>query len=512
MLAVIKSGGVSGMEGYLLEVEVDVSAGLPAFDIVGLPDTSVKESKERVRAALRNAGFDFPLRRITVNLAPTNIRKEGSALDLPIAVGILAATGQLANNERLARSAFSGELSLEGGLRPIRGALVMADCLAKSKDIDFFYLPHENATEAAVVGNLPCFGLDDLAALPAILQGETSLQPAHADIDGLFAIPAEADYLDMADVKGQEGAKRALEIAAAGGHNLLLVGPPGSGKTMLARRLPTILPPLTLAEAVEISRIYSIAGLLPPGKPLITRRPFRAPHHGASSAAIIGGGSSPRPGEISLATHGLLFMDEMPEFNRDVLEALRAPLEDRVVTVSRVQARVQYPADFQLVGAMNPCPCGHYGDREKECTCTPYMIKKYLAKISGPLWDRIDLHIQVPRLAYGDLSDQRKGESSAKIRARVEAARQMQAARFQGKPYRTNAGMARRDIPRFCTLDAAGSRMLEEAFQFLHLSARAHDRILKIARTIADLAQSKSIAMEHLAEAISYRSLDREME
>ncbi|MCR4963029.1 MAG: YifB family Mg chelatase-like AAA ATPase [Firmicutes bacterium] len=510
MLALVNSCALMGVDGYPLTVEVDVSPGIARFDIVGLPDAAVKESRERVRAALRNSGFEFPLRRLTVNLAPANIRKEGSVLDLPIAVGILAATGQLSCDESFLRQGvFVGELSLEGAVRPISGALSMAACVAR-QGLSSFFLPAANAKEAAIAQGVQVYGVEELRQLTEQLSGDALCSPVTVDVQALFRQSLnKEEELDMADVKGQEGVKRALTVAAAGGHNVLMIGPPGSGKTMLAKRMPGLLPPLSLEESIEATKLYSVSGLLPKDQPLLTVRPFRAPHHGASAASIIGGGANPRPGEISLASHGILFMDELPEFSRDVLEALRQPLEERRVTVARVNARVNYPADFQLIAAMNPCPCGYYGDGLKECTCTPYARERYMQRLSGPLLDRIDLHISVPRTEYRQLSGKEKSVSSAELRRQVTAAREIQAKRFPGKASPLNASMTRRELEQFCRCDRQASVLLEQAFRMLKMSARAHDRILKVARTIADLDGAEQIGQAHIAEAIQYRSLDR---
>ncbi|MBO7667298.1 MAG: YifB family Mg chelatase-like AAA ATPase, partial [Firmicutes bacterium] len=408
MLAKIHSCALNGLDGYGLTVEVDVGIGLSAFELVGLPDASVRESRERVRAAVKNSGFDFPLRRITVNLAPADIRKEGPSLDLPIAVGILAATQQIDINEYLLESAFVGELSLDGLVRPITGALPIADYLSHNNRIKRLFLPEANAVEAAIVDGIEILPLHDLHQLTRHLAGAYPIDSVHTDVDALFRAEREKSPLDFSEVRGQDAAKRALEVAVAGGHNVLMIGSPGSGKTMLARRLPTIMPELTLEESIECTKIYSVSGNLPAGAGLLTERPFRSPHHGASAVSIIGGGAVPRPGEITLASHGVLFLDELPEFRRDVLEALRQPLEDRVVTVSRASGRADFPADFMLVAAMNPCPCGFWGDDLRDCTCTPLQRRRYLSKLSGPLLDRIDLHIHVPRVEYKAISSTAK--------------------------------------------------------------------------------------------------------
>ena len=510
MLAKILSCALNGLDGYDLTVEVDVGIGLSAFELVGLPDASVRESRERVRAAVKNSGFDFPLRRITVNLAPADIRKEGPSLDLPIAVGILAATQQIEINDYLSSSAFIGELSLDGLVRPVAGALPIADHLSKSGEIKRLFLPEANAAEAAIVDGIEILPLHNLHQLTLHLARKETVEPVRADVRDLFSRQHDNYALDFSDVRGQQPAKRALEVAVAGGHNVLMIGSPGSGKTMLARRLPTIMPELSLDESIECTKIYSISGNLPADTGLLTVRPFRSPHHGASAVSIIGGGALPRPGEITLACHGVLFLDELPEFRRDVLEALRQPLEDRVVTVSRASGRADFPADFMLVAAMNPCPCGYFGDDQRECTCSPLQRRRYLSKLSGPLLDRIDLHINVPRVEYKALSSDAREESSAEIKQRVLTARSVQTERFRGSKTRVNARMTRRELQKYCLLEADASLLLENAFRNLKMSARAHDRVLKVSRTIADLSGSEKIQAVHLAEALQYRSLDRE--
>ena len=506
MLSKINSMGLNGIDGYLVGVETDIGNGLPAFDVVGLPDAAVKESRERVRAAMKNCGLTYPTQRITVNLAPANIKTAGPIYDLPICIGLLASSQQL--NADLSNYAFVGEIALSGELRPIVGALPMAICAAEN-GIKNIILPAQNAAEAAVVKDLNVFGAANLLDIIKHFITEEKLKKTEIDIDKIFSHQTDS-LLDFADVKGQENVKTALEIAAAGGHNCLLIGSPGSGKTMLAQRLPSILPALSLYEALEVTKIHSIAGLLPQNVPLITTRPFRSPHHTISANGLSGGGAMPRPGEISLAHNGVLFLDELPEFKKDALEVLRQPMEDGVVTISRVNATLTYPSSSMVVAAMNPCKCGYFGDSMRKCTCSEQQIRQYLGKISGPLLDRIDLHIEVPAVKYRDLTDGKPVELSAEIRKRVEAARKIQDNRFQGeKNVHCNAQMTPKMVEEFCPLGTEESKLLKDAFQNLGLSARAHNRILKVSRTVADLKGSENIKREHLAQAIFYRSLDR---
>ncbi|MCD6289269.1 MAG: YifB family Mg chelatase-like AAA ATPase [Anaerolineae bacterium] len=510
MLSRVTSCALIGLDGALVEVEVDIASGLPGLTIVGLPDTAVKESSERVRAAIRNSGFQWPTRRITVNLAPADLRKEGPAYDLPIAVGILIATEQVWA-DAVEDALVVGELSLDGSVRHVNGILPMA-ALARQQGMNRMFVPAVDALEAALVGDIKVIPVESLPQLAAHLQGLRRIEPYESQVDPVSDEPPPY-AADMADIKGQEHVKRALEIAAAGGHNVLMTGSPGSGKTLLARSMPSILPRMTTEEALEVTKIYSVAGLLPPDQPLIRHRPFRAPHHTISQAGLVGGGHWPRPGEISLAHRGVLFLDELPEFGQRVLEVLRQPLEDRVVTIARSTGTLSFPANFILVAAMNPCPCGWYGDPEHECTCSLSEIRRYQKRISGPLLDRIDIHVDVPRVPFEKLSDDRRGEPSAVIRERVEAARERQRQRFaassEGADHQTNsrcnADMGPAEIRKYCQVDEAGRRLLGSAMRQLHMSARAYHRILKLARTIADLAGSERIEVTHIAEAIQYR-------
>lgn len=502
MLSIVNSTALNGLEGHLVRVEVDVSNGLPSFDIVGLPDISVKESRERVRSAIRNAGFEFPIKRITVNLAPADTKKEGSLYDLAIAVGILSATEQL-DPVTCGQFAYIGELSLNGGVHGISGALpyVLAAC---DNGVLSVVVPRDNADEAALARKADIFPVASLRQLVALLRGELDLPPYRIDTEKI-RLHGKTVLPDLSAVQGQPTARRALEIAAAGGHNMLMVGSPGSGKTLMAHCLAGILPEMTFEESIETTKLYSLAGLLKPGLPVITARPFRAPHHSASAVSLVGGGKNPRPGEVSLAHNGVLFLDEMPEFGKDCLEALRQPMEDGIINISRVSASVTYPARILLVGACNPCPCGYYGDPLRQCGCTPLQIKRYLGKISGPILDRIDISITIPRLSYEELNESKPSETSATVRKRVSATRAIQQNRFQDLPISWNAHMTGAQAREYAMLTSEAKILLKSSFKQFKLSARSHDKLIKVARTIADLAGSETVESEHLAEAIQYR-------
>lgn len=505
MLAKVMSCTLVGLEGILVEVEVDIyrQAQLPSVTVVGLPDAAVREATERVRSAIVNSGLAYPRGRLTVNLAPADLRKEGPAFDLPIAVGMLAASGQIGSD--LEDTLFVGELSLDGAVRHVQGVLSIA-LAARNAGITTLYVPQEDAAEAALIPDLTIYPVEHLAGLVTHLRGYNPISPFEHTLDLAETLRHPAYTVDFADVKGQEHAKRALEVAAAGAHNVLMSGPPGAGKTLLARALPSILPPLTLDEALEITRIYSVANMLPPNTPLLHHRPFRAPHHTISYAGLIGGGRMPRPGEITLAHRGVLFLDELPEFGAHMLEMLRQPMEDRTVTLSRATASVTFPANFMLVGAMNPCPCGYHGDPVRPCTCSTAQVNRYQKRLSGPLLDRIDIHIDVPRVPYEKLSNDRRGEPSDRIRDRVMAARDRQRHRFRDNPRcLTNADMGPTEVREYCQVDETGRALLVTAMKQLNLSARAYHRVLKLARTIADLAGSDRVEVTHLAEALQYR-------
>lgn len=501
MLAKVLACAVVGLEGAIVEVEVDIAPGLPSFTIVGLPDTAVQEARERVRAAIRNCGCNFPMKRIVVNLAPADLKKAGPAYDLPIAVGILLSSEQISAD--LTQTILLGELSLDGGLRHTNGVLPMV-ALAHQEGFANVIVPESDAQEAGLIEGTKILPLASLAQLVSFFRGEIPA-PEYKPDKVEEETPPPSSAVDLAYIKGQEHVKRTLEVAAAGGHNVIMMGPPGSGKTMLARALPSILPPLTIEEALEVTKIYSVSGLLPSNTPLLRERPFRSPHYTISNAGLVGGGHWPKPGEISLSHRGVLFLDELPEFGHSLLEVLRQPLEDRVVTISRAQGRVTFPSNFMLVGAMNPCPCGYFGDPFRRCTCSPALVSRYQRRISGPFLDRVDIFVEVPHVDYEKLADDRLGEKSEKVQARVAAARLIQRQRFEGSKLACNAEMTPTEVREFCRVEEAAQSLLKTAMKQLHFSARAFHRILKLARTIADLTHEDTIKAHHVAEAIQYR-------